>query len=677
MGLREKASDSAEDIKGILQKHRFSLAVLFFVTVSMTFPAIISQGIYPSGVDTPAHIFKIEAMSTMLAEHGKLFQWSNSWYTGYPFLSLYAPVTYYLLLGFSMVLGDTILSFNIFRIFLLFFTGLFVYVIMQQENNSRKISLVAGVLAITAIPIHNNIFAVGRIPYAAGLIFYLISLYLLLQDEIYTTEVNRYHLGLAAALITLFVTHPMTAYFLALTSLVFPIVYPDKIRSLGVRPVLVVGGILAIFSLPYLSTFIRHSYLTDPFWIRSAVPSDLTLHITRNFENTRPRYLGLVHVGLLVIGFVSTLSDRARLKLMAVLNFGIFYTLFWSHNLGFLHLMPFSSQFDMPRFEVMFILWGVFVAAYGLKDILHTWELSSKQKKFLLAGLIGLILIDVAPLADSTRNWSPDFEVDQDIDIDDSYRAMMYGGRHWDDYILPVDFGVDDTFGWFQQADPQYNFSQTLQNTGGVWYPSDPDFPHKENTTLRKNLMQLSNTKYLIFGKEGWTGESKTYTLGEHYPTEHRMNQEVYEQTDTDSEFERIHNSDTLDIFELERDMSYCRAVEPVWVEDNYFKEARSLLSTENIFPSVPVNHQKTLQGQEYDVNTTVNCSSSSPTAINVKTDKAAWILVKESYYPYWTRSNQKPIYNAFGFIVTHVNNTGKLVYDTERPAERSNTIRS
>jgi len=125
--------------------------------------------------------------------------------------------------------------------------------------------------------------------------------------------------------------------------------------------------------------------------------------------------------------------------------------------------------------------------------------------------------------------------------------------------------------------------------------------------------------------------------------------------------------------------MSYCEAVEPVWIQknSNYFAEARSLLSTENIFPSVPVKYQEPLKNQEYGVNATVSCSNSSPTAIKVKTDKPAWILVKESYYPYWTRSNQKPIYNAFGFMVTHVNNTGKLVYDTGKPAERSNTIRS
>ncbi len=668
--------DLVTNIERFLHRRR-NILTLAALTLFLTWPALISSGVYPSGIDTPAHLFKLEVLQEMLQSHGEIFSWSDAWYAGYPFLTLYAPMTYYISLAFGAVFGDTQVAFNVFRIFLLFTTGLLAYLILQKEVRDSRVALMGGVFALTAIPIHNNIFAVGRIPYAMGLIVYLSAVYLLLQDEIYKPELNKHHLYLALTLAFLVVTHPMAAYFLTFLGIVLLFVYSDKISSLGFRPVIFVGVIAALFSLPYVVTFMRHSFITDPYWIRASVPTDLMLHITRNFDNTRPRYLGLVHVSFILVGLMMTLFERKRFQKVAALNFGFFYLLYWSHDLGILHYIPFHSQFDIPRFEVMFILWGCFIAAYGVREILSFKELQDHHKKLLIVGLIGLILVDVGPVTQSTQNWSPEFDVEQDYGINNSHRAVMVGARHWGSYILPSDFEVSNTFGWFPQADPSYNFTQALQNTGGLWYPSDPAFSRKINSTLRKNLMRLSNTKYIMFAKKNWVDEKhRSYTIGGYQPG-HELNDELFQHISTDPDFNQIEKSQYLEIFALDRNMSYCETVEPAWISKNYFSRARSMLATEEAFPSIPVNHRKPENYSKTREGSTVSCDRLSPENIRIETSRPSWVLVKSSYYPFWSREDGSPIYNSFGFMATYVNGTAEVVYEDLKSTEDSVTLRS
>lgn len=667
--------------QNLVSEHRLYILLLLSTSVFLALPAFISEGIYPSGIDTPAHIFKIDVMSSMLQQHGTIFGWSNEWYTGYPFLTIYAPVTYYLLLGFEFLFKDTGMAFNLFRVFLLFLTGFLTYLIVNDRKD-KKISLVSGILAMSAIPIHNNLFSIGRVPFALGIVLYLASLHVLLQDEIYRKKVNRYHILLTALLTSLLVAHPMSAYLLSITAGILTLVDYKRVKKVGIRPIVFVGGMVLLFSAPYLVTFLRHSHITDPFWIRAPAMENLSLYFTRQFENYSPRYLGGIHLLLFILGGISLLGEKDRFNLFAFSNFCVFFLLFWSQNLGFFKYIPLNSQFDMPRFEILFSLWMVFVAAYGIEElfsVIRSWDISlslgtEKLKWALAIILVTLVFVDVAPMIESSSNWSPEFNTSEDFGLNNSYRAIMVGGRHWDDYILPADLEVSNTFGWFQQADPYYNFTQTLQNSGGVWYPVDNDFPTNESKTLRHNLLRLSNTKYVLFGKDWVPKEAEPYVVASYYTPFNEENRRFHRQISQDSKFNRTYKSEALEIFEFQQDMSYCETVEPVWISDNYFQNARDLLSTEKAFPQIPVKSKGDKPAEE-NANTSVSCHKDAPNKITVETNEPAWVLVKESYYPFWKKEGGGSIYNGFGFMVVHVDSTEELIYD-KRYSTGSQTLR-
>lgn len=644
-----------------LSDRRIAIALLVALALVMAAPLFLSAGVYPSGIDTPAHLFKIEVLRGMMADHGAIFPWTDAWYGGYPILTIYPPLSYYALLVLRAVTADTVLAYNIFRYLILAGFGVLVFLIADREFEDRTISAAVGFLAITSYPFYNNLFTVGRIAFAAGILLYLFIVYLLLDPEIYTSEINRRHLLLVLAVTLLVWTHSMMAYILVYTGVFAAVIYAERLRDLGIRPVIVVAATATVLVMPYVSTFLQHSSILDPFWIIWPVPPEPTLHLYRRFGDFLPHYLGMVHAGLLIVGIVLWFYERTRFATFCLVNFLFFYVLFWSYNLGLLHLLPLGHQFDLSRFELLFAVYGLFIAGMGLRELVDTLP---ARRTVVVAVILLPVLVDVAPMVASSQNWTPGFagEMEEiEVDTNESYRAISVATRHWDDYFVPAEMGVGNTFGWFMQADPHYNFTRTLQRTGGLWYPTDKDFPTRRSQILRKNLMQLSNTKYLVFGRDWVPSSARRFVLGQ-YATDHGYNLRMRKNIGNDPEFDAVYTSDAMEVYALDREMSFCEAVRPVEITRNYYRNAVELLSYPDILPAVPV--RGTVGSRPASTSVPVDCTVREPGRVSITAEGAAWVLVKESYYPFWERANGKQVHEAFGFMVTHVNGTGDLRFD-------------
>jgi hypothetical protein len=214
--------------------------------------------------------------------------------------------------------------------------------------------------------------------------------------------------------------------------------------------------------------------------------------------------------------------------------------------------------------------------------------------------------------------------------------------------------------GWFQQSDPHYNFTQTLESIGGLWYAHDERFVRNPNITLLKNLLRLSNTKYIFFGKNWYPSYAKEVTVGS-YQVDHGWNKEFKDFISNDTKFKIIFSSDTLEIFEYTENFTFCEPIEPLWMNENNYINAVNFLSTENAFPKVPVFGDSI--NLNSNKNVSVECKKGDLQTIHIKVDKPSWILVKESYYPFWKAESGSKIYNAFGFMVIYVNSTETLLF--------------
>jgi hypothetical protein len=116
-----------------------------------------------------------------------------------------------------------------------------------------------------------------------------------------------------------------------------------------------------------------------------------------------------------------------------------------------------------------------------------------------------------------------------------------------------------------------------------------------------------------------------------------------------------------LEIFEYTENFTYCEPIEPVWINENYYINAVNFLSTDKAFPKLPIFGKPI--NLNSSTNVSVECIKDDSQTIRIKVDKPSWVLVKESYYPFWRAESGSKIYNAFGFMVIYVNSTETLLF--------------
>lgn len=654
-----------------MKKNIIQLLLLLLISIFLSFNSFININSLPSGIDTPAHLFKIKFIEQSLKEYGKVFFWDPSWYGGYPIASLYPPLAYFLTVAVDLLINNLTLSYNLVRLFSLFFTSLIVYYFLLKYSENKEISFLGAFLVLTSYPIFNNTYTIGRLSTSIGIIFYAVLVYLfldLLKKDLYRKVFSKRMLLFTVLLALFFYVHPMIFYLFGITALIFTIWFLDKVFKNFKNFVKNLFFLLLIFLIlifPYLYIFIRNFLILNPSWIPYTHPIKIELLYSGVFGDTFPLYLGIFHILFFLTGVVFVLKKKSRILLSFLTISLIFFILMFGKKTPLYYFLPFGNQFDLARFQLLFSFWSSIIGCFGIKYVFgFLKERKSLFYHLMIVLIIVVVFLDISPALIEAKNWSPTFNLKMIQKLNFStanYRGLALGFRHWDVYLLPAEFHIPDIMGWFQQADPHYDFTQTLESLGGLWYAHDERFgENRKNMTLFKNLLRLSNTKYIFFAENWYPKYAKEVTVGSYQP-DHGWNEELKKLVRNDSDFRLIYHSNTLEIFEYAKNFSYCEVISPIWIKDNYYEKAVSFLSTSNAFPKIPI------QGKGVDfsnnLDASVKCKRVSPEIIRIKVDKPSWVLVKESYYPFWKTKSGTKIYNGFGFIVLHVNNTEILYY--------------
>ncbi len=624
-------------------------------------PAFLTSGL-PAGVDSPLPLFRAELMTSLIEEYGQIYYWTDLWYNGSPLLAVYSPLGTYLLYYTNVLFQDITLSYNTLRLLTLVLTASAVYTISREISEDKRVRLFSVVLVTFSYPLYSNLFTVGRFSSALAVPVYLFLITLLVRDDLFQQSISSTHVLLGLGSGILFLMHTMMAYLFLFTGTIFFLVYRDNLRELGLAPIAAILFIPLLLGAPYLTRFIQHMNVLGPAWNVAPLDFSLVSHIDRNFAvQPPPLHMGWIHAVLLAVGVMSYRRMKNKFLQFSLLNLLLFYILFWSRNYG-LKIIPFMNQFDLARFEILFATFGVFIAVYGLDHLLENKLLGIDHSKITLFLIIlsGLVILDTSPMLTQSANWSPEFEEElSELPLDDNYRGMGIGMRHWDAYLL-WDAGVPNVFGWFPQANPNEEFTELLQKTGGRWYATDLS-EREDDPELRKNLMHISNTRYIISPKGQWLpSHYETQTIGLE-STIHPSDRQLRNETFLDEEFKRIHSSEHLDVYELEREMSYCERIEPVWIENNYADTAKDFFREGQPLPKFPVEGTPAEKPEGGDIE--VRCDKKDPYTISLDVDGSGWVLVKESYYPFWERVDGGEIHNGFGFMVVYVEEGTELKY--------------
>lgn len=651
--------DSFRDILIRSAEHSSNRIFVLAFPLFAAAPSFLTSG-YPAGIDTPAHIFKPELMAQMIENYGRTFFWTNQWYNGYPFMSMYPPLSTHLIYYIDTVLNNITIAYNIVRLAALSSLSAVMYLLAGNITEDRRLRLLTSAFVVFSYPLYSNLYTVGRVASAIALPLYLFLIHILLRGDIFREKVSRGHLFLGLSAGILFLMHSMMAYLFVFTGLIFCWVYRDRVVEIGIKPALVTCGVPLLLATPYLARLLQHFSVTDPYWHIGSQPLDIAGHLKHSFNVIPPTYTGWLQTAFFSIGVIKQIRSKDRFFRFLLYNFAFFYLAFWTRNFRVAFFLPLSRQFDLARFEVLFVVFGILLAVYGLRYVFEKYLSDIQQwRKTLLAVIFVLFLvIETAPMLTQSANWEPEFKEELDeIELEEGYRAMGVDMRQWHTYILH-EVGVMNTFGWFNQANPNPLYTQSLQRSGGRWHGwyfvqdiSDSDY--------RANLMELSNTKYVISAEGEWMDPTRLYQVKGGDGLNHKYNEQFVEDLQEDSEYSRNYDFEHLDVYELDREMSYCEGVKPVWIQSDYRRNAEDLLARDRMLPQIPVKGPERGGGRASNV----TCNRQNPYTISVEVEENGWVLVKESYYPFWERRNEGRIHDGFGFMVLYVEEEATLKY--------------
>lgn len=633
---------------------------IFLIPLVAAAPSFLTSG-YPSGIDTPAHIFKPELMAHMVEQHGQIFKWTDQWYNGYPFMSMYPPLSTNLIYYLYRISENITLSYNLVRLLSITTLSSVIYLLSENITKDRRIRIAVSAFGVFSFPLYSNLYTVGRLASALALPLYLFLIHLLLRDDIFQNKISRGHLMIGISAGILFLLHSMMAYLFIYTGLIFCWIYRDKVIEIGLKPIVVTFIIPVLICTPYLTRLVQHFSVTNSYWFVEPQAFTISEHLKRGFDILPPTFSGWIQTGFFTLSLIKVGELKDRFFTFCLANFIFFYTAFWARNFRVAYFLPLSRQFDLARFEILFVVFGLFLAGYGLKYFFENFLSISTERKTLVATIIViLVFVQALPMYGQATNWQHNFQDEiANTEFEEEYRAIGLDIRQWHAYLL-WEMDVKNTFGWFNQANPNPRFTQSLQRAGGRWHGWSfvQDISSEE---FRKNLMEISNTRYVISAKGEWLDRNRIHQVKGDEFLNHPLNQKLVDQLKDDPEFSQKVATKNLEVYELERNMSYCEGVKPVWITEDYNRKSREIFRKDRMLPELPIQGEKSQR--ENKIATGVSCNKEDPYSISVNVEEEGWVLVKESYYPFWERKDGTRIHDGFGFMVTYVEDNAELRY--------------
>ncbi|EMW6020877.1 hypothetical protein AAFC92_002494 [Enterococcus faecium] len=362
---------------------------MLFLSFAYVIPLFMSMGIYHSvNQDTYFHLSRIIGLDNVWSSpvnfnnfdhHGTMMN------IFYPWLTLYPAFLFY------KMMGNLVLSYNIYYFFITFLTMVVSYFSMKQIKNNRYISLLFSIIYTFSAYRAIDIFHRASLGEAVALTF--LPLILMGCYEIYIRDYQKWYwlsIGMTLVVYTHLLSVAMVSVFIGGTLFLSFYFWDQKIaRLLSLLKATVLTFFLSAgFLIPFIQQS-RAQELKVPLGkeLSGMAPSDMLTHILNNNYNnyTIGLFLFLGLIGAFIFIKKLTADD------LFIFFLGVF-VLFCSTNLFpwqlFNHTPVKSLQFDwrLNGFSSLFIAYTMSIVIY------YIFSTKNNSWKIMVFTFLALIL---------------------------------------------------------------------------------------------------------------------------------------------------------------------------------------------------------------------------------------------------------------------------------------------
>ncbi len=255
----------------------------------------------PLGEDATSHLYKIIYACKSFQATGSIPQWSNLWYAGHPIFLYYPPLSYFLVLGVTLIGLDSVTAFKIVDAFFFLIAPLTIYFLARKLQLSKNESLLSALLFTVTPSVVENYYFFDRYPTTISIS--LIALFIIFFIRVLEKgKLSDMSLLAALSAITVLV-HPLSAYALLLIVACFALYYVTR-QSFHQISKLILAAVGA--------------FLASAFWLLPLV--DAMQYQSENPFTNHSLYINYIdvpHLGhvIFLFGIFQFLSSLAIIRL--------------------------------------------------------------------------------------------------------------------------------------------------------------------------------------------------------------------------------------------------------------------------------------------------------------------------------------------------------------------------
>lgn len=317
-------------------------------------PVPINEDI-TTGADQSAYLMRAQ----ILKDQGQI-DWNTHWYAGYPFMTFYPPLSFYLISWFSELVS-MIISFKFLTFIAFALTPLAFYYFLKEFKLTVKQMLVATI--IFSFTMYYNMFIfLGQLPSILAILFALIFLKFFIKG---VNTGNKKYLFVSGILFTLtLLTQQIVSFMACFISLIYALSYGyfEESTTKLKRAFIVWVPAILMSSFWLIPTFIESEYTSTHLFYGGIRESFLySIPATGVIDLFGGVYINLFTVVLSILGgililigliyFARIRKESAEplfwiwLTILFLAGYFIAYSLFWG-----------VTPFPPPRFV---ILWAI------------------------------------------------------------------------------------------------------------------------------------------------------------------------------------------------------------------------------------------------------------------------------------------------------------------------------
>ncbi|MFQ6056928.1 MAG: 6-pyruvoyl-tetrahydropterin synthase-related protein, partial [Methanosarcinales archaeon] len=179
-----------------VDKNILTILSLFLIVTLYTYYPYLKTGDLPL-TDASGHFFNTWYLKKILTEDHTFPNWCEYWYSGHPFLLLYSPMTYLLVILLSFTGLSLVSAFNLVLFLSVYGQTLLIFFLMRKITDDNYVSAFSALLLISSPRFFKDVIYSGSLPNQVASTIGLLVLYLYINRDLNLRHIIYISLALA------------------------------------------------------------------------------------------------------------------------------------------------------------------------------------------------------------------------------------------------------------------------------------------------------------------------------------------------------------------------------------------------------------------------------------------------------------------------------------------------